>query len=155
MRRYLRKFEVDEFVRSYVYKHPFNVEKALQNARPDLDKKKGQLVKMGESILQNPTVTNMICTEFQQILKDSGIDNAKKKYLDVLLEAEKQAKKKSNSKDLIDIAKMWGQMSGEFGLKQTVTETKEVSGKLTEGTIKQLEDQRIKITQKITTESEE
>lgn len=154
MRRYLLKPEILRFVQSYVYEKPLDVVAAMLAARPDLSNlNRRLLMKHGEVILSNSTVNSMISEEFARILKEEGIDNVKKKFLDTLIQAEKIAIEKEDTTVLLSIAKIWGQMSAEYGLKQTITATG--TGKLSEDILNKLENGKIKISKKITNEGVE
>lgn len=153
-RRYLRKWEIKRFIGSYIYGNPFDLFRAMISARPDLRDNKRlsrkEIEKMGEVVLSNKMVNTMVSDEFAKILKDGGIENAKKKFLNTILKAEELAVDSKNSSIMLDIAKMWGQMSAEYGLKHTVTQTQEINGKLSDETLKQLKS-KAKITETIET----
>jgi len=153
-RTYLRKWEVKRFVMSYVYEKPFDLEQAILSARPDfVGIKKGELVRMGEVALSNSYTNGLISVEFEKILKESNIDSAKKKFLEILLKAEKLAEDESDSESMRKIAIMWGQMAQEYGIRQTITKTQEATGKLDNDLVKKLEAGRIKMKQTTVTES--
>lgn len=153
-RMYLRKWEVKRFVTSYIYEKPLDLEHAILSARPDFKNiKQKELIRMGEVALSNTYTNGLISEEFQKILKESNIDSAKKKFLDTLLKAEKLAEDDCDSEAMRKIAIMWGQMSQEFGVKQTITKTQEASGKFDSDLVDKLEQGRIKMKKITITES--
>ena len=147
-RRNLTMDELQVFLAEY-FKNPSDlvaplhaVDNMNENTRRFHGMRPETLEKYTLKILNNKVVRAMVTKEFEIMLQDEGIDSAKKKFLQTILAAEKLSKERIDSRTMLDIAKLWGELAGEIGATKIRETSLEIAGKMTEAQLSEAGEQK-------------